>query len=304
MRFKEAGFVLIFFLFSSLAFGSTADNQESDQQIGDFSLSGYGERGKKSWDIAGKSADIYPEEVKLKDVNGNLYGKEENVNLTAKTGDFNKTNGKVHLEKDVVITTSQGARLTTDSMDWDRNKQLVTTNDRVNIDKDNINITGTGAHGEPNLKKIALNKDVRVDINPSLKAAADSAGLGVKEKTTITCEGSLEIDYEKNIATFNKNVKVERPDSTIYSDKMDLYFSPGKDKRQVSKAPQIMGNNKIDKIVARGNVRIVRGENTSYSEEAVYTAADRKIILNGRPKLVFYSTEGLENASFGNSRIK
>ncbi len=147
MKLKAAAFVFIFFLFSSLAFGAAADSQESDQQIGDFSLSGYGDKGKKSWDIAGKSADIFTDEVKLKDVNGNLYGKDEDVNLTAKTGDFNKASGKVHLEKDVVITTSKGARLTTDSMDWDRKNQLVTTKDRVNIAKDNINITAVGAHG-------------------------------------------------------------------------------------------------------------------------------------------------------------
>ncbi|MDD2679422.1 MAG: LPS export ABC transporter periplasmic protein LptC [Candidatus Omnitrophica bacterium] len=307
MRLKAKACVFIFFLFSSFAFGATTDNPEtSDQQIGDFSLSGYEEKGKKGWDLAGKSADIFTDEVKLKDVNGNLYGKDENVNLTAKTGEFNKASGKVHLEKDVVITTSKGARLTTDSMDWDRKNQLVTTKDRVNIAKDNINITATGARGEPNLKKIALNKDVRVDINPPAKPAADAMDLG-KEKTTITCEGALEVDYEKNIATFNKDVKVVRPDTIIYSDRMDLYFSAGQDSQKQSKSPQIMGNNKIDKIVARGNVRIVRGENISYSDEAVYNAVDSKIILTGRPKLVFYSSEGLgglENASFGNSGFK
>ena len=90
-------------LFFAPVFATTTANQESDQQINDFSLAGYGDRGKKSWDIAGKSADIFQEEVKLKDVDGNLYGKDENVNLTAKTGNFNKKDGKVHLEKDVVI---------------------------------------------------------------------------------------------------------------------------------------------------------------------------------------------------------
>ena len=49
--------------------------------------------------------------VKLNDVIGNLYGKEEDIKLTADKGDFNKTNAKIHLEKNVVITTSKGARL-------------------------------------------------------------------------------------------------------------------------------------------------------------------------------------------------
>jgi len=300
MRLKETLLIFVLlFLFFIPAFCSTTTNQESDQQINDFSLSGYGDKGKKSWDLSGKSADIFTEEVKLKDVDGNLYGKDENVNLTAKTGDFNKKNGTVHLEKDVVITTSGGARLTTDSMDWDRNKQLVTTQDKVNIAKENIFITGTGAKGEPNLKQVALNKDVTVDINPKEKPASGGDDLAIKDKITVTCDGQLAVDYEKNIATFNKNVRVEKADSVIYSDTMVLYFSSAKAsaKDKEDTAPGLMGNNKIDKIVARGNVKIVRGENTSYSDEAVYSAADKKIILNGRPKLVLYSTEGLNLAS-------
>ncbi|MCX5695653.1 MAG: LPS export ABC transporter periplasmic protein LptC [Candidatus Omnitrophica bacterium] len=303
MRLNEALIVCAaFFLCFAPAFGSTTTDQESDQQIADFSLSGYGEKGKKSWDIAGKSADIFTDEVKLKDVDGNLYGKEEDVNLTAKTGNFNKKNGLVHLEKDVVITTSKGAKLTTNSMDWDRNKQLVATEDKVNIAKDNINISGTGARGEPSLKKVALNKDVKVDINQADASLAKTGDLAVKEKITVTCDGSLTVDYEKNIATFNKNVKVEKSDSVIYSDTMVLYFSSGKDSPKVKEdnTAGLMGNNKIDKIVARGNVRIVRGENTSYSDEAVYSALEKKIILSGKPKLVFYSTKDLTDASFGN----
>lgn len=293
MNLKSLSFVFtLFFLYSNPVFSATAP-QESDQQINDFSLSGYEDKGKKSWDISGKSADIFTDVVKLKDVDGNLYGKEENVNLTAKTGDFNKTDGKVHLEKDVVITTSKGAKLTTNSMDWDRKNQVVTTEDKVNIEKDNIAIVGTGAHGEQSLKKVALNKDVRVDINPATQKVA------AKDKIIITCDGQLIVDYEKNIASFNDNVKVEKLDLIIYSDKMDLYFVTGDNSAKADKTTKSMANS-IDKIIASGNVKIVRGENISYSQEAIYTALDKKVVLSGHPKLVFYSTEEFKNASFGN----
>jgi hypothetical protein len=88
---------------------------------------------------------------------------------------------------------------------------------------------------------------------------------------------------------------------------MDVYFtSPGKtnaepkDTNEGAKMPQIMGASKIDKIVARGNVKVVQGENVSYSEEAIYNASDRKIVLKGRPKLIIYSEKDLQDASFGN----
>ncbi|MDO8488719.1 MAG: hypothetical protein Q7S42_01205 [Candidatus Omnitrophota bacterium] len=37
--------------------------KESPQQIGDFTLSGSGDKGKKAWDLGGKSADIYNDVV-------------------------------------------------------------------------------------------------------------------------------------------------------------------------------------------------------------------------------------------------
>lgn len=302
MMFK--GLALSFIFIAMLAAGLFAQGQkaqESDQQIGDFSLTGYAEQGKKSWDISGKSADIFDQTIKLKDVIGNLYGEKEDIKLTADKGDFDKTQGKVHLEENVIITTSTGSRLTTDSLDWDRKKKLVATDDTVNIVRDNMVTTAQGATGEPDLSKFTLEKDVKVDINP---VAKEGEAPAEKNKIIITCDGPLEVDYAKNIATFKNNVKVDTQDNLIYSDLMDVYFiSSDSDKKAsptpaAEEVPGMMGA-KIEKIVARGNVKITKGQNISYSDEAVYTAFDKKILLTGKPKLVIYSTEDLD-ASFGN----
>jgi LPS export ABC transporter protein LptC len=268
------------------------DAKESAQQIEDFSLSGYGEKGKKSWDIAGKSADILSEVVKLKQVVGNNYVEKDTVNLTADQGDFDKKSGVVHLQDNVVITTASGSKLTTDTLDWDRKQQMVKTLDKVNLERQNMNLSGQGAQGHTALKQVMLEKNVRLDIQPQDKQAS------LKEKIQITCDGPLDVDYEKNIAIFNNNVKVEKSDMTIYSDKMQVYFTP---KKQDSAAA--MGaagiSSSINKIVALGNVRIVRGENISYSQEAIYTALDKRITLTGKPQIVIYQTENL-NAPIGN----
>lgn len=313
MMFK----VFIFAFFILLSAGSSLAAQapvvtapESDQQISEFSLSGYGEKGKKAWDLAGKTADIFDSVIKLKDVTGNLYGEDEDIKLTADNGDFDKTEGKVHLEKNVVITTSSGAVLTTEAMDWDRKKQVVSTDEMVNIVRDNMVTNGTGAIGKPNLSRVVLQKDVQVDINPKEE---DGGSPQQKNKIVITCDGPLEVDYARNIATFKNNVKVDTQDNLIYSDLMDVYFftSPSSGAKQVKKESN-KGNNKdsggfasmgskIDKIVATGNVKIIKGQNISYCQEATYTASDRKIVLTGRPQLIIYSnsTEGMD-APFGN----
>ncbi len=268
------------------------DTKESDQQIGDFSLSGFGDKGKKSWDLAGKSADIFNEVVKLKKVVGNNYAQNDTINLTADNGDFNKKSGLVHLQDNVVISTSSGSKLTTDTLDWDRKQQIVSTLDKVNLTRADMNLSGQGALGQTGLKQIVLDKDVRLDILTLNKQ------IGKKEKIVIICDGPLDVDYEKNIAIFNNNVKVEKSDLIIYSDKMQVYFTPKQQNKGV--VGDLAGiSSSLSKIIALGNVRIIRGENISYSQQAIYTATDKKITLTGKPQIIIYQTENID-ATLGN----
>src|SRR3989338_7971593 len=195
MPFKRTGLIVssLFFIYSIAVAQEEAAPakkdavvQDSDLQISEFSLSGYGEKGAKAWDLAGKTADIFTDVVKLQSVIGNLYGKEEDIKLTADSGDFNKKDGKVHLEKNVVITTNTGTKLTTDSLDWDRRGQVVTTKDYVNIQRQNMVASGKGAVGQMGLKQVNLEKDVQVDILPEIKEGKVS---DPKDKTIITCDG-------------------------------------------------------------------------------------------------------------------
>lgn len=285
-------FLFFAFLFYACASFAATPVAESGQQINDFSLSGFGDKGKKAWDLSGKSADILNEVVRLKEVVGNHYTDKDSVKLTADKGDFNKDSGLVHLEDNVVITSSGGARLTTDSLDWDRKKQIISTLDRVNLQKQDMNLSGIGAKSATALKTMELEREVRLDIQP----AEDK--ISGKEKIMITCDGPLEVNYEKNIAVFNNNVKVEKPDLTIYSDRMQVYFTPKKEETKGIQESMAMASS-INKIVAQGNVRILRGENTTYSQEAIYDAASKKITLTGRPQIIIYQAEDM-NAAFGN----
>jgi LPS export ABC transporter protein LptC len=305
MKHKKSVFILAFLFLACKSLPAAVEVKEmksapaenigeSSQQVGDFSLSGFADKGKKSWDLSGKSANIFNEVVKLQKVVGNDYAPNDTINLTADKGDFNKKSGLVHLEDNVVITTASGVKMTTDTLDWDRKQQIVKTLDKVNLARQDMNLSGQGAQGKTELKQIKLEKDVRLDMQTLDKQ------VNKKEKIVITCDGPLEVDYEKNIAIFNNNVKVEKPDMTIYSDKMEVYFTP----KPQDKAPAQSGglaaiSSSLNKIVALGNVRIVRGENTSFSQEAIYTAADKKITLTGRPQIVIYQTENA-NAAFGN----
>jgi len=267
--------LVVLFIFLSAAI-SSAVPQQPEQTISDFNLSGFGEGGRKTWEIHGESADIFSDEIYLKDFVGTLYGQEKII-LTAQKGNFNKVQNKVHLQDNVVISTESGARLTTDYLDWDRNTSLVTTEAPVDIKKDNIVTTGVGIKGDTNLKEVDLKKDVKLEINNK------------KNKIVITCTGPLSINYADNTAVFNKDVFADDGQSQMYADSMEVFF-------EISQSDKSSGSfggksGKIKKIIARGNVKIVRQDNVSFSDEAIYNADDKTITLSGKPKLIIYSTE-------------
>jgi len=286
---------IIFFLFFSLVLTYNITGQEAGQNLADFNLSGFSDKGKKSWEISGKSADIFSEIVKIKDLTARLYRDEEDIELKAKEADFNKTSGFLNLKNDVLITTTKGATLTTKTLSWDRTQQIISTKDRVDIQRENIIASALGAFAQTDLKKVNLEKAVSVQINPKDSDVSNFES----NKITITCDGPMEIDYEKNIAIFYNNVKVVKEDIQIYSDRLDVVFI-----KNTPKAEQATNtySTQIKNIIASGNVRIIKGDNVSFSNEAIYEPQDKKIILKGSPRLIIYPKEEELNAASGDKR--
>lgn len=281
--------IFVFFSLASLCAGAVLPSQggspssSEPQQMEDFNITGYGVKGEKTWDIQGASMDMAGKDVNISDITAHLYGEKENMVLTADEGRFDRETGVVRLTKNVKATTDAGAELKTDSLDWSQRDQVVLTEDRVSITKGDITATGRGISAHPDFKVAKLENDVKLTLEQKKKESSSSGEAGgQKGRMTITCDGPMELDYEKQYATFEKNVKVEgdTEQGTMIADKMTLAFD--QDTKQ------------IKKMTAEGHVKIVKGENVSESDGAVFTAQDKKLILTGRPKLVFYSGEGFD----------
>lgn len=244
--------------------------QEPDQKFNGFNLQGYDDEGGKAWEVNGDTANIVGSEIILSNVDANTFG-EDRMNVVAKTGVVDQTSGKMHLEEDVVITSEGGQQLTTDSLDWNRNKDLVTTEDDVLITGDKMMASGTGMRAQPGLKLAKIHKDVTVIIDTEQENKEEI------KKVTITSDGPMVINQLKSIATFDVNVVAFQDDQTLKADHMEIHFDQ-----------EMKG---IQEMVCTGNVEIEQGENRSFAEKAVYTAATKKLVLSGRPKLILL-TEG------------
>ena len=256
-----------------------ADESGPTQQLEGFNLNGYTDTGKKSWEINGDKADISDDKIKVTNVNANFYDPKQNANLTSKTGTIDKINGNVHLQDDVVVTADRGTTMKTDSLDWKRNQDLVETKDRVRIEDEQGTVTATGLTGHPNLKKAQLNQDVKAVVKTS-------KDLAKSQTVEITCDGPMEMDQSKMVAIFNKNVVAIEPATgrELRADIMKVWFD---DK-----------NKKIKKLYCSGHVSVIQGDNKSFADEMVYNGEDQRLIMTGRPKLVFDTGEGAGKGIF------
>lgn len=269
-------------------------SQKLEQKILSFDLVNYANNGVKKWQLKGDSADILAEVVNLTNINMETYD-EPKIFLTASSGAYDRDNKVISLFDDVVVLTSEGTMLITDYLKWNGITDTIITDKPVRIERGDVIAEGNGAQAFPQMKKIVLDKDVRVrlagammdSVDFNLKGGESEEGAGKAEaddipaRTIITCSGKMEMNYEENIAIFNDNVVVEDKKGKIYSDKMEAFLNP------VTKS--------IEKVVAEGDVKVVRGEDSTYSQKAVYTTADQKIILIGKPRIYIRSTDQMEH---------
>jgi LPS export ABC transporter protein LptC len=268
---------------------SAMASSSEPSQMNDFNFAGYGKNGEKTWEVEGASMDMVGPDIKIRDITARMFGGQENLVVTADNGNFDRDNGIMRLTDNVRAVTDTGTTLTTNALDWTQKDGRISTDQKVNIDRGNMNAVGSGLEAKPDMKIAKFEKDVICTIDEQKKAkpvSPDSASgqqsqpFGGKGKMVITCDGPMELNYEKQYAVFNKNVKVETEgdQGSMIADKMTVRFN--------------QAARQIDTINAEGHVKIIRGESTSLSDSAIFSNTEKKVILTGRPKLVLFTDMG------------
>jgi len=211
-----------------------AQDSSVQQKVLSFNLEGLTQKGAKSWEVKGETAEAISENrIRLDNIIAKAYGEEAEATITADEGVYDKSRNNVTLEKNVKATIENSA----------------------GFSGEYANFTNPIApsHGKPRKNTPTAQK---------------------KGKIIITCDAEVQFDYGKNQAYFNKNVKVKSEDGDIDADRITMNLDPA--------------TKKIRDIVAEGNVKITRGDNVTYSDNATYVEAEKKIVLTGNPRLIIY----------------
>lgn len=96
------------------------------------------------------------------------------------------------------------------------------------------------------------------------------------EKIHITAD-RLEVDNEARHAEFIGRVVAIQGNTKIESDRLKIYYKQNVKKDKEAQTTQ----DQIEKIVARGNVKIVLDDRVAYTDQAVYMAATGVFVLTG-----------------------
>lgn len=116
-------------------------------------------QGEKTWELEAKSVHQYQDQnmMVLEDVKVTFYGKEgRTFFLTGKQGKVYQDSKNVELMGDVVLTSNDGYRLKTHSASYRNSEKIVSTPDPVEIEGEQIRLTGKGmlVHTEDKTFKI------------------------------------------------------------------------------------------------------------------------------------------------------
>ena len=237
-------------------------NNSSRDTVSTFTLVGHAENGRKKWEVSGESADLLGDTVDLSPVSARSFG-EVDVHLTARKGRFNKQTQDVHLERDVVVTTSDGARLTTETLDWSGEKGVCTTPDWITMTRPDVTVEGKGGIGTPKLKRVRVEKQVTVKFS------------GENGPATVTCDGPMEVDYGRKRARFWRNVQVRDAQGVIRSDRMDVILDSV--------------TNQLERANFWGHVQVTHKSQLAFAQRANYWKNPSRTRLQGHTRVVMLS---------------
>lgn len=112
---------------------------------------------------------------------------------------------------------------------------------------------------------------------PVFGAEAKKGGMlqkeGAEKTPTVITSKKMNADNKSKLIVFTTDVVAVKGESTLYADEMTVYYTEdGKD---------------IDRIVCKGNVKIVKGVKTAVSKEAVYynRPEGESVVMTGEPKV-------------------
>ena len=128
--------------------------------------------GQKTWELEAKSIQHYQDQnlMVLEDVKVTVYLKEGRILvLTGNRGKVHQDSKDMELVGDVVLTSSDGYRLKTHSLSYHHRDKIVRSSDPVEIEGEQVRLTGKGMLVEMENKTFKILSQVKTQWRGKVK---------------------------------------------------------------------------------------------------------------------------------------
>ena len=145
--------------------------QQAEYQIKEIHINETLE-GNLRWTLNADQAEVYDQKgiTLMRKVTIQVFSKDGDWTVTSDEGTLDNNRRDVSLKGKVVIRSSDGLEMRTDTLGWDNEKRALATNDPVTISREGTTITGKGLAVQMQDETAAIQEKVRVVISDRTKS--------------------------------------------------------------------------------------------------------------------------------------
>ncbi len=215
-------------------------------------------KGAVDWELRAKIARKYMDRpfVELEDIEGSYKPRPDTTVLfRGSKGELDTDSEKGKLD-DVVITYKDEYTVKSKSMEFDFKKSKVVSRSAVDLKGKKLTLQGFGMTADTDRQVVHIESDVHGTVETE------------KRRFTFASE-NFAYDVKQNVYTFDGNVAVKGEDMTLFCDRIDVTST----------------GDAVDKLDARGKVRLTARGTLAKSGRAVYYLKDDKVTLEDSPRI-------------------
>ena len=121
--------------------------------------------GVKIWELTADkfTIGVASNVAEMQNIVGHFYNQDgRTIELHANTGIYDGATKNVHLKGNVIVTTSEGAKLTSDNLEWSSVDEILTATDKVKISRDDVFMSGDKAESKDGFRHFKLQGRVHI----------------------------------------------------------------------------------------------------------------------------------------------
>ncbi len=156
-----------------------AAGEMPDQEVSDFVLTET-DQGRPQWTLYSRDAATYTARnlVVARDVRVDFFDDKgaRSSELTARTGEIQQQTRDMTARGNVVLQTAEGTRMTTQELRFSNQRQQITSDKLVRVERDGDVLEGTGFQSDPDLHHFEFKTQVRATVRTRTGALIPTRG--------------------------------------------------------------------------------------------------------------------------------